>query len=650
MPVHGDTLMNTQASTYVEERAKPQRVRKLAIVGLPNAGKTHVFNMLSGRYGIVANYLHTTVEIERACVHIGGQPFEIIDTPGLHSLFTELPDVVVQCIDANRLKQSLALTADLIRLRLPLVVCLNALDEARKNGMHIELKEMSRLLGVAVIGIASIHDRPIAALHEAVRDARPGSGGVTYSADIEQAISSLGSSITTSPPLKRTVSVLLLANDRSLPASIEKALGVDTARRLAREADEKRAAFKGNLERAIEAGRGKWIDEIAQAVLKHDPIVAPVGSSQVFGRLCRHPVWGFPILAFVVLLTYLLVVHVAGFIEGALSSFVVDPVVGYVTSRLPQGFWKEFLVGHYGILTQGLFNAFCTVLPILSVFFLMFGLLEDVGYIPNLCVLSKRLFEKAGLTGNAIMPLVLGLGCKTMATLTTRGLTSRKEKLIAVYLISFAIPCSAQLGIDMATLGRVGFKAFLIAYGTLVVVEIAAGVVLNRVLPLADPSEFIQELPPIRMPDLNALLKKTYYRLYWFLREAVPIFILAAVLLFAADLSGVLDAAKRILSPVVINWLGLPLDAVEVLILTFTRHEVAAGLVLNMVDRGALTYVQCIVMVVITTMFVPCFANIVAMCKELGVRTGMTIALAINISSFVLAGILNKILLLTIGR
>ena len=202
----------------------------------------------------------------------------------------------------------------------------------------------------------------------------------------------------------------------------------------------------------------------------------------------------------------------------------------------------------------------------------------------------------------------------------------------------------------MGILGRVGFVAFLIAYGTLGIVELGAGFVLNKFMKGEERSDFLQELPAIRVPNLKAILVKTYYRLYWFLKEAIPIFIIAAAGLFLLDKTGVLDALKRLLSPIVVNWLNLPIDIVDAFILSLARHEVAAALLLNMVDAGALSYIQCIVAVVITTMFVPCFANIVAMCKEMGVKTGIAMALAINISSFILAGILNWILIFTISR
>ena len=472
---------------------------------------------------------------------------------------------------------------------------------------------------------------------------------VEYEEIIERGMAAIESELPEEMSFKRKVAILLLLEDPFIGDYLTEVCGQEKVTQLKQRVNGVRRQFRGNIGQAVNKRRSKWIEDLVEKTIRRQKKEA--GKFSIgFGRLSRHPVFGLPILAFFLVTTFFLVVYAAGFLESVLSGILVEPTVDFVTGHLPSGFWNEFLVGHYGILTMGLFNAIVTVLPILSVFFIMYGFLEDIGYIPNLCVLVGRIFGKIGLTGKAIMPLVLALGCKTMATLVTKGIRSRKEKFITIYLIAFAIPCAAQLAIDMGILGKVGFTAFLIAYGTLGVVEICAGFALNKVIKGDEKSDFIQELPAIRVPNVKAILVKTYYRLYWFLKEAFPIFIIAAAALFFMDKTGLLDLAKHALEPVVVGWLGLPIDIVDALILSMARHEAAAALLLNMADSGAMNFVQVIVAVVITTMFVPCFANIVAMCKELGVKTGIAMALAINISSFILAGILNWILIFTIGR
>jgi ferrous iron transport protein B len=236
-----------------------------------------------------------------------------------------------------------------------------------------------------------------------------------------------------------------------------------------------------------------------------------------------------------------------------------------------------------------------------------------------------------------------------MATLTARNLPSRKERLIVIFLIAFAIPCSAQLGLNIAILGRFGPLSFAIAVAFLALVEVLAGVVLNLILPGDEAGDYLQELPPIRLPSLRGVAGKTGHRVLSFLREALPVFLIAAVALFAADRIGLLGALKSALRPVITGWLGLPVDTVEALILSMARHEAAAGLLLHMVDIGALDAAQAVVAVCITTMFVPCIANIVSMFKVLGWKAGLAEVLTINVSAFALAGVLNLALRLIGG-
>lgn len=644
-----------------KKNTKP--VKKIAIVGLPNTGKSQVFNFFTGQYNIVANYPLTTVEIRKAQCTINGRMYEVIDTPGLHSLyihseeeivvrdflFTERPDILIQCIDANQLKQSLVLTADLMGLGIPMAISLNAMDETANKGIDINSGMLSQILGVHVVELFGLQDRGKEKLSQAIEKVGPIKSNFRYSDIIENVISEVESELPEDMYYRRKTSILLLQNDKSILKDLKREYSKEAILKIEEKVHKVRKRFSEDIGRVTNKFQGSWVDDIYTKVVKKQK-GGESGFLKTFAHLSRHPVWGFPILMFFLFVTFQLVVHVAGFLDSILSAIILDPVTSFISNTIPAGFWFDFLIGDYGVLTLGLFNAIVTVLPILSVFFLMFAFLEDIGYMPNLCVLINKIFEKIGITGKSIMPLVLGFGCKTMATMTTRGLQSRKEKYIAIYLIAFAIPCAAQMGLNMAILGKIGIRAFIIAIGTLVFVEICSGIILNKIIKEDKKSDFIQVLPPIRIPSMKAILVKTYYRLLWFLKEAIPIFIIAAFVLFFFDKSGGLGLVKKIVSPLVIGWLGLPIKMVDALILTIARHEAASGLILKMVEAGNLNYIQCIVAVVITTMFVPCFANIVAMCKEMGVKTGLFMAFIVNISSVILAGILNWILLFTIGR
>ena len=638
-------------------------VKKIAIVGLPNTGKSQVFNNLTGEYTLVANYPLTTVEMKRTRCKIAGELYEIIDTPGLHCLyihseeelvvrdmiFSEKPDIIIQCIDANLLKQSFTLTADLLELEIPMVISLNAIDETARKGIWIDSGGLSRHLGVPVIESIAVNGLGTNQLKAAIGKARIGKWPVKYGEIIDGGISAIASELPEDVQFRRKAAVLLLLDDPFLTDYLTKKYGSEKIAPLTEQANGIKKQFRASIGHAINNKRSHWLEKLAENTTRKQKI-SPGEFSKSFGRLSRHPVFGIPIFLVVIFTMYFLVVNVANAIAGWMDQALWVPVESRIDTLVTIGWLNEFLIGDYGILSLGLANAFLTIMPILSVFFIAFNILEDIGYIPNLCVLTKRIFDKLGLSGSAIMPLVLGFGCKTMATLTTKSLRSKKERYIAIYLIAFAIPCAAQMALNMSILGRMGVRAFVITFSALAFVEIAAGITLNKILKQEERSIFLQELPAIRLPNPKAVIVKTYYRLLWFIKEAVPVFIYAAVILFAIDKLGILDAVKNVLEPVMHGFLGLPVQMVDALILCMARHEAAAGLIIKLVQTGQLNYIQCIVAVTITTMFVPCFANIMAMIKELGPRRALTMAVIINASAFLIAACLNWILVFTIGR
>jgi ferrous iron transport protein B len=634
-------------------------VKKIAIVGLPNTGKSQVFNNLTGKYALVANYPLTTVEMERAICRINGQSYEVIDTPGLHCLyihseeelivrdmiFKDSPDIIIQCIDANRLKQSLTLTADLIELGIPMVISLNSVDETTKKGVWIDSAGLSRVLGVPVIESIAVNGLGTKDLKAAIGKARSGKWRVRYSDLLQSHVSALESELPHEASYKRKTATLLLLDDPFIGDYLKSKYSKKKISRLKKQAGMLKQQLRGNFAHMFNNTRNQWINTVVKNATKKQKIVQGQ-FAESFGRLSRHPVFGIPILLMVLSTMYLLVVNVANVIAGWMDQRLWVPVESKIDALVTVDWLNDFLIGDYGVLSLGLANAFLTILPILTVFFIAFNILEDIGYIPNLCVLTKRVFDKVGLSGSAIMSIILAFGCKTMATLTTKSIRSKKRKFIAVYLIAFAIPCAAQMALNMSILGRIGLRAFLIVFSVLASVWITVGLILNNVIKDDDKSGFLQELPAIRLPNIKAVIIKTYYRLWWFIKEAVPIFIIAAVALFVIDKAGLLDATKNLLKPVVSGILGLPLQMVDALILSMARHEAAAGLIIKLIKTGQLNYIQCIIAVTITTLFVPCFANITAMVKEIGIKRAVASVIIINCTAVFVAGILNWVLVM----
>ena len=306
-------------------------------------------------------------------------------------------------------------------------------------------------------------------------------------------------------------------------------------------------------------------------------------------------------------------------------------------------FIQDMLVGRYGLFTMALTYALGIILPITTTFFLAFGFLEDSGYLPRLAVMSNKAFRILGLNGKAILPMILGLGCGTMAAMSTRILETNREKVIATFLIALAIPCSAQLGVIFGMLGPASVQAALWWTGCIILVLILSGYLASKVLPGERPDFFI-ELPPLRVPALSNIVIKTLSRIEWYLKEAVPLFALGTLILFILDKMDVLDWLESAASPVVVHFLGLPAKTTEAFIMGFLRRDYGAAGMFALARQGLLNENQIIVGLVTLTLFVPCLANFFMIIKERGMKTALFMTALIIPFALLIGGALNFML------
>ncbi|HLC25420.1 MAG TPA: nucleoside recognition domain-containing protein, partial [bacterium] len=365
-----------------------------------------------------------------------------------------------------------------------------------------------------------------------------------------------------------------------------------------------------------------------------------------FGRWTMDPYLGIP---FFLAILYLIYEFVGKFGAGTLVNFlentffggVVNPLaVQVVNKTVPFALLRDLIVGNYGLITVGLTYALAIVLPIVGTFFLTFGLLEDSGYLPRLAVMSDRVFRLMGLNGKAVLPMVLGLGCDTMATLTTRILESKKERLIATILLALAIPCSAQLGVILGMLATLSAGYVIIWALILVVVMLVVGYLASLILP-GKSSDFLLEIPPLRVPQLSNILVKTVARIEWYLKEAVPLFLLGTLMLFGLDRAGLLQVVERLASPVISGILGLPSRATEAFIIGFLRRDYGAAGLFALSKDGLLDPTQTLVSLVTITLFIPCIANFFIIVKERGLRTALWVSAFIFPFAVLVGGSLN---------
>jgi len=637
----------------------------VALVGNPNVGKSVLFNALTGSYVTVSNYPGTSVEIARGTAEIGGEKFEIIDTPGMYSLLPiteeekvarrilleDPPDVVVHVVDARNLERMLAMTIQLLEAELPVILVLNIMDEAERLGIAIDTRLLAERLGIPVLGAAVGRKRGLAEIRAAINGFRknppavPGYNGWLEN-DIKEIAGLLGNGSALSP---RAVALLLLQRDQEITDLVRQAEGERFAAVEAK-IGEKTYVRRGSFHLDLSLERRKVAERLLQGVFKApDRRKATLGDR--LSRLAVRPLTGVPLLIAVLYFGLYQFVGVFGagtlvdFLEGTLFEEYFNPwVEGLVRGVIPWPVVQELFVGEYGVITLGLRYAVGIILPIVATFFLFFSMLEDSGYFPRLALLVDRLFKMIGLSGRAVIPMVLGFGCDTMATMVTRTLETVRERIIATLLLALAIPCSAQLGVIMALLSQAP-GALLIWFLSLLFVFLLIGLLAARVIPGELPM-FYMELPPLRLPQLSNILTKTYSRMQWYLLEILPLFILASVLLWFGKVTYLFDKMIAWAEPAMAA-VGLPREAAVAFIFGFFRRDYGAAGLYDLQTQGLLDARQLTVAAVTLTLFLPCIAQFLIIKKERGLRVALAIGIFVSLFAFGSGYLLNRLLAAT---
>jgi ferrous iron transport protein B len=615
--------------------------RTLALVGSPNVGKSALFNALTGAYVTVSNYPGTTVEVSRG--RLRGADTVITDTPGMYSLLPiteeervarsmllrEPPTAIVHVLDAKNLERMLPFAFQLAESGVPMIVAVNMIDEAERLGLEVDLQGLERALGVPVEATAAVAGRGVRQLRDRLElAAAERREPVRYDEAVEEAVRRIGALLQADYVLsRRSIALLLLQGDREIEELVRQreAGAAEAAVRIAEELglqDKGRTGYRINLQRRAEAGR------IVRQVVR-EPEVGRVPFAERLSRIMIHPLSGVPILLAVLYFGLYRFVGVFGagtlvdFLEGRVFEQWINPsAVRVFESFLPWPVLRDLFVGEFGLITMGLRYALAIILPIVGTFFLAFSILEDSGYFPRLALLVDRLFKRLGLSGRAVIPMILGFGCDTMATIVTRTLETRRERVIATLLLALSIPCSAQLGVMLAVLSVHPQGLFLWA-AVIALVFLLVGWLTARVLPGKAPS-FYMELPPLRLPRLGNVLVKTYSRMQWYLLEVIPLFLAASVVLWAGQVTGLFSRLVRVLQPVM-SWLGLPAEAARVFIFGFFRRDYGAAGLYDLQTAGVLSWGQLVVAGVTLTLFIPCVAQLGVMIKERGWKTALAI-------------------------
>lgn len=640
-------------------------VRKVALVGNPNVGKSVLFNALTGAYVTVSNYPGTSVEVSRGSATIDGIQCEIIDTPGMYSilpiteeervareiLLNESPDLIIHVLDARNLERMLSMTLQLVEAGLPVLLVVNIMDEAERMGIGIDIPLLQEKLGIPVIGAATAKKRGVPEIrraiigHEGKRHAVFG-----YSRRLERDIDEIASSLSGDYRLSsKALALLLLQRDDEVAELVSVTEGANSGA-VAEKVKAKRFERRESFHMDLSMERKAIVHGLLDGVISF-PDKRRVTLAERLSTLSVRPLTGVPLL--LIVLYFGLYKFVGDFGAGTLVDLLEHKLfeehlspwaITAVKAIIPWEIIQELIVGEYGIITLGLRYAVGIILPIVATFFLFFSILEDSGYFPRLALLVDRIFKKIGLTGRAVIPMVLGFGCDTMATMVTRTLETVRERIIATLLLALAIPCSAQLGVIIALLSKAP-GALLVWSVCLLLIFLVVGFLTARLMPGETPM-FYMELPPMRLPQLSNIFTKTYTRMQWYFMEILPLFILASVMIWLGNITDTFKVVVSWLSPVM-GLIGLPKEAAVAFLFGFFRRDYGAAGLYDLQKAGALSGNQLAVSVITLTLFVPCIAQFLMMKKERGLKMACLMALFIFPFAFLVGGLVNALLNLT---
>ena len=655
-------------------------------------GKSVIFNWLTGRYAAVSNYPGTTVEIARGDALLGNTVVEVVDTPGIYSLLPSTEEeavtrrllwkeeftVLLHVVDTKNLERALPLTIALVEAGYRLILVLNMFDEAERLGLIVDVEGLKRRLGIPCVTTVGTSGQGISQLEELVarelrRSKDHGSQGgflkpaqmikaavVAYPAVIGDYLSKAQQVLSASYPwTPKAITLLALEGDeevlgwlrpedrRNLLALLRKVPQRENGSGLV--VGQKEFEQANYVPLTIAAARRQTGE-----LLLSDVFRLPIGKKggllrrQWLDTLTLEPLTGLPLLALIIYLFLYRFVGIFGagtlvdILDRQVFSNLFNPFVNHLVDRLVANpLVRELLAHEFGVLTLGVRYAIAVVFPIVTTFFVSFALLEDSGYLPRLAFLLDRVFKAFGLSGRAVIPLTLGFGCGTMATLVTRTLETRRERIIATFVLALAIPCSAQLGVILALLSHQPM-ALVIWVVTVGGVALFAGAVLSRLLP-GTPARFILELPPLRWPVLRNVWAKTATRVSWYFMEIMPLFILASVIIWLGRITGALDMLLAAMAPLM-HKLNLPPTVGHVFLYGFFRRDYGAAGLYDMQDR--LSVGQLTVAAVTLTLFIPCIAQLVMMVKERGMVVALSILVCVFPTAFLIGMLLSRVITL----
>lgn len=649
----------------------------IVFVGNPNAGKTTLFNSVSGSSEHVGNYSGVTVDAKSAGFKHAGYQFKAVDLPGTYSLspysneekyvqeylVRETPDVVINVIDASNLERNLYLTTQLIDMDIKVVIALNMFDELERSGSIFEYEKLSEMIGIPIVPTVGAKDKGIRELLDKVIDVYEGNDSnvryidINYGTEIEKTIAYIKNLFLTEKALNFSVSprflaLKLLEGDKSILKLIYPGF--------------KDTVYEEYLKDAVPSIENVYGDKIESVItdIKYGFITGAlketyhksqenrVRKTIYIDSVLTHKHFGLPIF-----LLFLFVTFYATFSWGeypkAWIESGVEALSRFVNVTMETGPLKDLLME--GII--GGVGGVIVFLPNILILFFFISFMEDTGYMARAAFIMDKLMHKIGLHGKSFIPMIMGFGCNVPAIMATRMLENRNDRLLTILINPF-MSCSARLPVYILFAG-VFFPhhAALILFGIYllgIIMAVLTAKLFKRLFFKKQEAPFVMELPPYRMPTMRTTLKHMWNKGEQYLKKMGGVILLASVIIWAlgyfpvkriesADgnitvehqmsyIERIGKSIEPIMQPLGLDWkagvcvlTGLPAKEVVVStmsVLYYEEHQ-GVGATDNLgreLKNSGFTPLTALVFMIFILLYSPCLATLAAISKEAGLK------------------------------
>ena len=624
----------------------------VALAGAPNVGKSTVFNLLTGLSQHVGNWPGKTVEQKTGVVRHNGLTIHLVDLPGTYNLtansaeeqiardylVTEKPDVVVALLNAASLDRHLYLVTELMELTPRLIVALNMVDVARQEGMNVDVKALESALNMPVVPMVASKNRGLKELVEAIAQKctqpadSPAVGHVEYGSEISGDIAHIEGILTeadTSPYPRHWAAMKILEGDSQINKLLHDRLPPNRQAELESFLSDKESAAI-----TLAGLRFDWVKNVLSSA-QEKPTMGRRSLTEKLDHAATHPVWGLVVLAAIMILVFGVVYGIGIPLQHFLQVSLIERAQTLVFdhARFMPG-WLQSFLGN-GLL--GGVGTVLTFLPILFLFFAVWGLLEDVGYTARVAFVTDRFMHLLGLHGKSCLPLLLGFGCNVPAVMGTRIIESKRARLLTV-LLAPLIPCAGRMAvIGVIAAAIFGGQAILVTAGIIVfslVVLVISGLLMNRFIFQGERAVLMMELPLYHEPNPRTIGLVSWQRTIAFIKRAGTIILIVSIIIWvlayfpSGNIEGsVLGHIGRGLQPVA-RLMGLNWQLMVALLTSFVAKEntiATLGVLLgretaglSQALKGMLTPAAAIAFLVAQVLFIPCVATVSAIRQETG--------------------------------